>query len=216
MSDSRLPVRPLSEPVNIKETIVRFMKILMPLSLMTLGVAGNASAAPATYNIDPDHTHPSFETDHFGGLSVWRGIFKKTTGTITLDKAAQTGAVDVTVNLASADLAHDKVNEVVVGPENFNVAKYPVAHYKGTLGGFVDGVPTTVTGNLTMHGVTKPVDLKVKSFKCMPHPMYKREVCGADALGTLHRDEFGIDSGKAYGFSMEVTLRIQVEALIAN
>jgi polyisoprenoid-binding protein YceI len=43
-------------------------------------------------------------------LSVWRGIFKKTTGTITLDKAAQTGAVDVTVDLASADLAHDKVN----------------------------------------------------------------------------------------------------------
>ena len=132
------------------------------------------------------------------------------------DKAAQTGAVDVTVDLASADLAHDKVNEVVVGPENFNTAKYPVAHYKGTLGGFFDGVPTTVTGNLTMHGVTKPVDLKVKSFKCMPHPMYKREVCGADALGTLHRDEFGIDSGKAYGFNMEVTLRIQVEAIMAN
>jgi polyisoprenoid-binding protein YceI len=195
---------------------VRFMKILLPLSLMTLGPAGIASAAPATYNIDPDHTHPSFETDHFGGLSVWRGIFKKTTGTITLDKAAQAGAVDVTVDLASVDLAHDKVNEVVVGPENFNTAKYPVAHYKGTLGGFVNGVPTTVTGNLTMHGVTKPVDLKVKSFKCMPHPVFKREVCGADALGTLHRDEFGIDGGKAYGFNMEVTLRIQVEAIMAN
>jgi polyisoprenoid-binding protein YceI len=195
---------------------VRFMKILLPLWLMTLGAAGVASAAPATYNIDPDHTHPSFETDHFGGLSVWRGIFKKTTGTITLDKTAQTGAVDVAVDLASADLAHDKVNEVVVGPENFNAAKYPVAHYKGTLGGFVDGAPTAVTGNLTMHGVTKPVNLKVKSFKCMPHPIYKREVCGADALGTLHRDEFGIDSGKAYGFNMEVTLRIQVEAIMAN
>jgi polyisoprenoid-binding protein YceI len=183
---------------------------------MTLGAAGIASGAPATYSIDPDHTHPSFETDHFGGLSVWRGIFKKTTGTITLDKAAQTGSVDVTVDLASADLAHDKVNEVVVGPEIFNTAKYPAAHYRGTLGGFVDGVPTTATGNLTMHGVTKPLDLKVKSFKCMPHPMYKREVCGADALGTLHRDEFGIDSGKAYGFNMEVTLRIQVEAINAN
>jgi polyisoprenoid-binding protein YceI len=113
-------------------------------------------------------------------------------------------------------LAHDKVNEVVVGPEIFNTAKYPLAHYRGTLGGFVDGVPTTATGNLTMHGVTKPLDLKVKSFKCMPHPMYKHEVCGADALGTLHRDEFGIDSGKAYGFNMEVTLRIQVEAINAN
>lgn len=218
MSDSRLPDRPLGsdDPIIRKETIVRFMKIFLSFSLITLGAAGVASGAPATYSIDPDHTHPSFETDHFGGLSVWRGIFKKTTGTITLDRAAQTGAVDVTVDLASADLAHDKVNEVVAGPEIFNTAKYPAAHYKGTLGGFVDGVPTTVTGNLTLHGVTKPVDLKVKSFKCMPHPMYKREVCGADAVGTLHRDEFGIDSGKAYGFNMEVTLRIQVEAVIAN
>jgi polyisoprenoid-binding protein YceI len=192
------------------------MTSLLPFSLMMLGAAGVASAAPATYNIDPDHTHPSFETDHFGGLSVWRGIFKKTTGTITLDKAAQTGVVDVTVDVASVDLAHDKVNEAVVGPDNFNAAKYPVARYKGTLGGFVNGVPTIVTGNLTLHGVTKPVNLKVKSFKCMPHPMFKREVCGADALGTLSRDEFGIDSGKAYGFNMEVTLRIQVEAIIVN
>jgi polyisoprenoid-binding protein YceI len=195
---------------------VRFMKSLLPFSLMMLGAAGAASAAPSTYNIDPDHTHPSFETDHFGGLSVWRGIFKKTTGTITLDKAAQAGVVDVTVDVASVDLAHDKVNEVVVGPDNFNAAKYPGAHYKGKLGGFVNGVPTTVTGDLTLHGVTKPVNLKVKSFKCTPHPMYKREVCGADALGTLYRDEFGIDSGKAYGFNMEVTLRIQVEAIMAN
>lgn len=195
---------------------MQFMKAILPLSLLSLGAAGVSPAAPATYKIDPDHTHPSFETDHFGGLSVWRGIFKKTTGTITLDRAAQTGAVDVTVEVASADLAHDKVNEVVVGPDIFDVAKYPAARYKGTVGGFVNGVPTTVTGSLTLHGVTKPVNLKIRSFKCMPHPMFKREVCGADALGTLHRDEFGIDSGKAYGFDMEVTLRIQVEAIKAD
>lgn len=195
---------------------MRFMKALLPVSLLTLGATGVATAVPATYNIDPDHTHPSFETDHFGGLSVWRGIFRKTAGTITLDKAAQTGAVDVIVDVASVDFAHDKVNEVVAGPDNFDAAKYPAAHYQGTLGGFVNGAPTTITGNLTLHGVTKPVNLKIKSFKCMPHPMFKREVCGADAWGTLKRDEFGIDGGKAYGFNMEVTLRIQVEALMAN
>ena len=70
-----------------------------------------------------------------------------------------------------------------------------------------------VTGTLTMHGVTKPLDLKILSFKCMPHPLLKREVCGADALGTLNRDDFGIDSGKACGFGMTTTLRIQVEAI---
>ena len=195
---------------------MRLMNAILPVSLLSLAAAGGASAAPATYNIDPDHTHPSFETDHFGGVSVWRGIFRKTTGNITLDRAAQTGTVDITVDVASVDLAQDKVSEVVAGPENFNSAKYPSAHYKGTLGSFVNGVPTTVTGSLTLHGVTKPVNLKIKSFKCIPHPMYKREVCGADALGTLHRDDFGIDGGKAYGFNMEVTLRIQVEAIKAN
>jgi polyisoprenoid-binding protein YceI len=102
---------------------------------------------------------------------------------------------------------------MVVSPQIFDVAKYPTAHYTGTLGGFVNGAPTSVTGNLTLHGVTRPVNLKINSFKCMPHPLYKREVCGADAIGTLNRDDFGIDTGKAYGFNMQVTLRIQVEAI---
>lgn len=81
------------------------------------------------------------------------------------------------------------------------------------MGGFVDGNPTQVTGTLTLHGVTKPVDLKIRSFKCMPHPLLKREDCGADATTTFNRGDFGMDSGKTYGFSMAVTLLIQVEAI---
>ena len=64
--------------------------------------------------------------------------------------------------------------------------------------------------------MTRPVALKVNSFKCVPHPMLKRELCGADVVGTFNRDEFGIDAGKAYGFRMDVTLRIQVEGLAAE
>ena len=73
-----------------------------------------------------------------------------------------------------------------------------------------------VVGELTLHGVTRPVELKINSFKCMPHPMYKREVCGADASATIQRDAFGISAGKDYGFSMDVVLRIQVEAIQAE
>jgi polyisoprenoid-binding protein YceI len=55
--------------------------------------------------------------------------------------------------------------------------------------------------------------LKIDAFKCMPHPLFKRELCGADALATFKRDDFGMTAGKDYGFSMDVALRIQVEAI---
>ncbi len=181
--------------------------------LLSAAFCASAAAAPVSYEIDPTHTYPSFEADHFGGLSVWRGKFDKTSGKITLDKAANTGTVDVVVDTASVDYGLGIMNDKAKSPELFDVAKYPQATYKGKLDGFVKGAPTKVVGDLTLHGVTKSVELKVLSFKCMPHPMYKREICGADALATIKRDDFGMDAGKAYGFNMDVTLRIQVEAL---
>jgi polyisoprenoid-binding protein YceI len=190
------------------------MKSIALFSLL-LG-APAAFAASTLYNVDPDHTHPSFEVDHFGGLSTWRGNFKKTTGRIELDPAAGAGTVDITIDASSIDLAHDKLNEHVASAEILDVAKYPTAVYRGTLSGFVNGKPTKVTGNLTLHGVTKPVALSIDSFKCMPHPMLKKEVCGADAKGTFDRADFGIDYGKQYGFNQSVALRIQVEAVKAD
>jgi polyisoprenoid-binding protein YceI len=183
-------------------------------ALLCLTAAGAAHAAAATYVIDPAHTYPSFEADHMGGLSTWRGKFDRSSGKVTLDKAAGNGSVDITVDVASVDFGLDKLNEAARGNELFDVSKYPTATYRGKLAGFVNGAPTKVDGSLTLHGVTRPLELSIKSFKCMPHPMYKRELCGADAYATFKRDEFGLDSGKSYGFSMEVVLRIQVEALI--
>ena len=184
------------------------------LALMSL--AALATAAPTTYNVDPDHTHPTFDVDHFGGLSVWRGNFKKTTGKVTLDTAAKTGTVDVIIDTATIDFAHDKLNEHVSGPEMLNVAQFPTAEYKGTLGGFTNGAPTTVSGNLTLHGVTKPVTLKINSFKCMQNPMSKKDVCGADASGTFNRADFGVNYGQQYGFNQDVNLHIQVEGVKAE
>jgi polyisoprenoid-binding protein YceI len=178
------------------------------------------SAATSTYTIDPNHTHPMFEADHLGGLSTWRGFFKTTSGTITLDAAAQIGAIEVFVDIASVDFGHDRLNEIAVhsaAPPIFEAAKYPLAYYKGTLGLFVNGSPTMVTGVLTLRGVTNPLALRIDSFKCIPgDPPLKREVCGADVFGTLNRADYGITVGQKYGFKMEVTLRIQVEAIRAD
>lgn len=178
-----------------------------------LAAHGAAIAATVQYEIDPEHTYPSFEADHMAGLSVWRGKFNRSSGKVALDRATGTGSVDVAIDVASIDFGHEVLNEHARSAELFDVAKYPQATYSGRLEGFVDGKPTRVAGELTLHGVTRPVELKLNSFKCMPHPMLKREVCGADALATIQRDEFGMAAGKDYGFSMAVTLRIQVEAI---
>jgi polyisoprenoid-binding protein YceI len=191
------------------------MKIALSAAVLTL-IAGSALAAPVTYEADPSHTYPSFEADHMGGLSVWRGKFNKSSGTIVLDKDKQTGTVNITVDTSSIDFGQDKLNSNAQGAELFNVAKFPTATYTGTLAKFVNGAPTEVDGQFTLLGVTKPLKLTINQFKCMMNPMVKKEVCGADASATFSREDYGMTMGKQYGFNMGVKLAIQVEALRQN
>ena len=190
--------------------------IRFPLALVLL--AGAITLAPAharnvTYVVDPDHTYPSFEADHMG-ISSWRGKFDKSSGTITMDRAASTGTVSIQVDTNSVDFGLGKMNEAARTDELLDAAKYPVAEFKGKLEGFdKSGRPTRAVGTLTLHGVKKPVTMEIRKFKCMPHPMFKREMCGADAYATINREEFGMAAGKEYGFDMNVDLRIQVEAI---
>jgi polyisoprenoid-binding protein YceI len=188
------------------------MKNALPVAMLAL-MTGSALAAPAKYEVDPNHTHPSFEADHFGGLSVWRGRFDKTSGTIVYDKDKGTGTVDITIDTSTVDFGHAKLDEHVKSAEMLDVAKFPTASYKGTLAKFKDGQPTEVEGQLTLHGVTKPVKLTINQFKCMINPMSKKEVCGADASATFKRSDFGVNWGDTYGFKQDVKLQIQVEGI---
>jgi polyisoprenoid-binding protein YceI len=191
------------------------MKNALPVAMLAL-MTGAAIAAPVKYNVDPNHTYPSFEADHFGGLSVWRGKFDKSSGTIVVDKDKGSGTVEITIDAASIDFGHPKLNDHAKSAELFDVAKFPTATYKGTLAKFKDGVPTEVEGELTLHGVTKPVKLTINQFKCMVNPMIKKEVCGADASTTFNRSDFGVSFGDKYGFKQEVKLLIQVEGIRAD
>jgi len=191
------------------------MKYALPVAMLAL-VTGSALAAPATYTVDPNHTYPSFEADHFGGLSIWRGKFDKSSGSISYDKDKASGTVDITIDVASIDYGHAKLNEHAKSAEIFDAAKFPTATYKGKLASFKDGAPTEVDGQFTLHGVTKPLTLKINKFKCIVHPMTKKEVCGADASATLNRSDYGVSYGDKYGFNQEVRLQIQVEAIKAD
>ena len=172
-----------------------------------------ASAEPVTYRMDPNHTHPSFEADHMGGLSTWRGKFNKSSGTVVMDQAAKTGTVEVTIDVGSIDFGNDELNEHARGPDMFDVAKFPTAVYQGRLTDFEDGKPGKVVGTLTLHGVTKPLTLEIDEVLCKPNPMSKKETCGADASAEFNRSDFGVSYGKAFGFKQEVDLQIQVEAV---
>ncbi len=187
----------------------------LKFALISLLAAASVPAFAAdTYTIDPSHTYPSFEADHMG-ISVWRGKFTKTSGTVTLDRAAKTGSLDITIDASSVDFGHAKLNDHVKSADVFDVQKFPSATYKGTSIKFEGDKPVAVDGELTLHGVTKPVQLKINKFTCIQHPMLKREVCGADASATFNRTDFGINYAVP-PFSPEIKLAIQVEAIKSN
>jgi polyisoprenoid-binding protein YceI len=174
-------------------------------------VSASTFAAPVTYILDPAHTFPSFEADHMGGLSVWRGKFNTSSGKVVYDKDAKAGTIEVTVDMTSINFGMPKLDEHAKSAEMFDVAKYPTATYSGKLTKFNGAVPVEAQGTLTMHGVTKPVTLVINSFMCKPSPMTKKEVCGADASATFNRADFGVNYGEKYGFKQEVKLQIEVE-----
>ncbi|GAB3405653.1 YceI family protein [Massilia agilis] len=186
------------------------MKASKPLMALVIGACASAAFAADTYTIEPKHTFPSFETDHMG-ISVWRGKFTKTSGTVVLDRAAKTGSVDIAIDPASIQFGLVALDDHVKGADMLDVAKYPTATYKGPVV-FKGDVPAEINGELTLHGVTKPVKLAINSFKCIQHPMLKREVCGADASGSFNRGDFGVSYGLPK-FQPEVRLQIQVEAI---
>jgi len=126
------------------------MKIKHMIAAAAALAAGTAFAAPVTYDIEPNHTYPSFEADHMG-LSVWRGKFNKSSGSVTIDREAKTGSLDITVDINSIDFGHDKMNEHAKKPDIFDAAKYPTATFKSTKFNYTGDVPTSVDGQLTLH-----------------------------------------------------------------
>lgn len=185
-------------------------RLIVAVALALL--AGQAFAASETYRIDPMHSYPSFEFPHMG-ISVWRGKFDETSGTIVIDRAARTGSVEIVVNTASIDFGLAAMDDKARSDDFFDVAKYPTATYRGTLQ-FDGDVPKSIKGEITLLDVTKPLELTINSSKCIPHPFYKKEVCGADAQGELNWSQFGMKLSKyGEGDAGRLLLRIQVEGM---
>ena len=173
--------------------------------------AGQALAAPQTYAVDSSHTFPRFSYDHIG-MSKQILSFKKTSGTVVLDKEAKDAKVDVTIDMTSVNTGFDPFNGHIQGADFLDTAQFPTATFKSTKVVFDGDKPVSIEGDLTIKGVTKPVTLTVTSFFNGPHPMLKKDAIGANASATISRTEF--NAGKfAPGVGDEVTLDIALEAV---
>ena len=178
-----------------------------PLALFAIP----SHAAPETYVIDGTHTFPRFSYSHFG-YSKQLSRFNKTTGTVTLDKAARSGEVDVTIDMKSVDTGFALFDGHIQGTDFLDTTNFPTATFKSTHVAFEGDKPVSVEGNLTIKGVTRPVTLTVTSFKAMPHPMLKKDAIGANATAVIKRSEF--NAGKyAPNVGDDVTLDIAIEAI---
>ena len=147
--------------------------------------------AAESYTIDPAHTYAHFSVSHLG-FSTMQGRFEKSSGKVTLDRAAKKGSVDIAIEAASISTAWAKRDEHLRGPDFFNTAEYPNVTFKSSSVKFKGDTPSSVEGNLTLLGVTKPVTLIIDSFKCGTHPMNQKELCGANASAQIKRSDFGM------------------------
>ncbi|WP_266171885.1 YceI family protein [Dyella subtropica] len=178
-----------------------------------IGAAVTAQAEPVTYKLDPGHTNVLFSWSHFG-FSNPTANFGLGEGTLVFDeKNPAQSSVEVTLPLADLDTHMSKLDEHLKKPDFFDAEKFPAATFKSTKVQALGGGKFKVTGDLTVHGVTKPVVLDAKLNKSGVHPMMKVQTVGFDASTTVKRSDFGMG---AYvpNVSDEIKIRITTEASV--
>lgn len=178
-----------------------------------LGATTIAQANPVTYQLDPNHTMVLFSWSHFGYSHPTADI-GLAEGTVTFDEQhPANSSVAVTLPLAKLDTHVPALDEHLKQADFFDAAKYPVVTFKSTKVEPVDARHFKVTGNLTMHGVTRPITLDATLNRVGPHPMSQKQAIGFDATATLKRSDFGVGAMVPM-VSDEVHVRITTEGAV--
>jgi polyisoprenoid-binding protein YceI len=174
-------------------------------------ISSTALAAPETYVIDTNHSKPRFSYNHLG-YSTQLSRFDKISGKIMIDKAAKQGSMNVTIDTTSVSTGFELFNEHIQKADFFDTAKFPTATFASSKLNFNADKLSSIDGTLTIKGISKPVTLTVSSFMCMPHPMLKKEACGANASAVVKRSDFNMGKNVPY-VGDEVTIDLPVEAV---
>ncbi len=180
------------------------------LAVLFAATAPLAAHATDSYTADPAHTYTHFTINHLG-FSTMHGRFDQSSGKITLDTKARTGTVDITIAASSVDTGFAKRDEHLKSPDFFNATEFPSITFKADSIKFKGDKPVAVDGNLTMLGVTKPVQLTISEFNCGTNPMSKKYECGAGATAQIKRSDFGMKFALP-AVGDDIKLEFEVEA----
>ncbi|MBS1085992.1 YceI family protein [Gluconobacter sphaericus] len=160
-----------------------------------------------TYNVEPGHTQVGFSVLHFG-FTNYQGVFSDVSGTLDLnDKNPAASHLSVSIPVGSVQTTSAKLTEELKGDQWFNAAQYPNATFESTSVRRTGKADAIVTGNLTLHGVTKPETLKVHFIGAGVNALDKKYTAGFEATGTIKRSDFGVKMYVPY-VSDAVQLRI--------
>lgn len=185
-------------------------KTLLALTLLS----ASTPALAAQYTLDPAHTNIQFAIDHFG-TSTNRATFYAIEGQVQFDRAQKTGSINVVIPLKNLNSGNSAFDKHLKSSDIFNAETYPTMRFVSSRWIFNDqGNPIAIDGKLTLLGQTHPVRLNATQFNCYQSPMAKTQVCGGDFHATIDRSRWGLNYLVDKGFTKNVDLTIQVEAVL--
>ena len=178
-------------------------------SALVLGLAALPAKAE-TFNLDSAHTSVMYSLNHLG-FSTSRGVFREVSGKLVLDEASpEASRLDVVVKTASIDAFDTGRSNAVKGEKFLDVANFPEMRFVSTKIERTGPTTANVTGELTLHGITRTVTLNTALVKEGKSPLTGALRGGFSAIGTLKRSDFQI-LGFLPAVGDEVTITIDAE-----
>jgi len=185
----------------------RIVLCLICMAALTVSASGQSD----TWQLDPAHSSAQFAVHHMG-ISTVRGAFTKVAGTVQYNPAdVAKASVEITIDATSVDTRVEKRDDDVKGPKLLDVAKYPTITFKSKRVESAGPGKLRVTGDLTLHGVTKEVVLDVDGPTGPIKDARGNEKMGASATAQINRQDFGVSGFPSVVVADEVGITIDVE-----
>ena len=197
---------------TLAATVATFLLIGVASQAQSTFSADPATVQTGTYAVEASHTRVQFSVSHMG-FSTWNGDFSKASGALALDvKNPRADMVDITIPTASVSTTNAVLDGELKGADWFDAAKYPTIRFVSTKVTRTGPGVADITGDLTFHGVTRPIILKAKFNGAGVNPLSKAYTVGFEANGLIKRSDFGVKYGLP-NVGDDVKMVFEIEAI---